>query len=161
MFYTSLSERLLHQHLALAQIIKPLAEEQLMGELEPGKWSVHENMAHLVSYQPQFLSRLHRILDSQDPFFDRYIGDDDPAFLYWRRQSPGTLLKELEADRQQIIQLLESLNNEQLQRTGIHASYGRLNIEEWTEFFLLHEAHHLLTIFKLVHKAKQSTVHSR
>ena len=53
MFYTSLSERLLHQHLALAQIIKPLAEEQLMGELEPGKWSVHENMAHLVSYQPQ------------------------------------------------------------------------------------------------------------
>lgn len=153
MFYPSLNERLLHQHQSLAQIIKPLAEEQLMGELEPGKWSVHENMAHLVSYQPQFISRLHRILDAQEPFFEPYIGDDDPVFLYWRRQSADTLLKELDADRQQIIQLLEGLSEEQLQRVGVHASYGRLSVPEWVEFFLLHEAHHLLTIFKLVHKA--------
>ena len=153
MFYPSLSERLLHQHQALARIVEPLAEEQLMGELEPGKWSVHENMAHLVSYQPLFMSRLYRILDSQEPYFEAYIGDDDPIFLYWRRQSPETLLKELEADRQQIIQLLQGLTEEQLQRTGIHASYGKLNVQDWTEFFLLHEAHHLLTIFKLVRKA--------
>jgi uncharacterized damage-inducible protein DinB len=152
MFYPSLSERLLTQHKALALIIAPLTEEQLLQQPQPGKWSVQEQIAHLVGYQPLFLGRLHRILDTQEPFFEPYVGDDDPVFLYWRRQSADTLLKELEADRQQIIQLLQSLSSEQLQRTGVHARYGRLTVQDWTEFFLLHEAHHLFSIFKLAHR---------
>lgn len=149
MFYPSLQERLLTQHKALPFIIAPLSEEQQRRQPQPGKWSVHENIAHLVSYQPQFLNRLQRILDTPDPLFERYVGDDDPNFLYWRKQSAATLLEELESERQQLIQLLQGLTAEQLQRTGTHMTYGRLTIPDWTEFFLLHEAHHLFTIFKL------------
>ncbi|GAA0550794.1 DinB family protein [Chitinophaga japonensis] len=152
MFYPSLSERLHTQHQALPQLIQPLTQEQLLQQPRPGTWSIQENLAHLVSYQPQFLSRLHRILDTPDPLFERYVGDEDPVFLYWRRQSADTLLHELEADRQQIIALLQGLRPEQLQRTGTHMHYGRLTVQDWTEFFLLHEAHHLFTIFKLAHK---------
>jgi uncharacterized damage-inducible protein DinB len=149
MFYPSLPERLLTQYKALPSIIAPLSEEQLRRQPQPGKWSVHENIAHLVSYQPQFISRLQRVLDTEEPLFERYVGDDDPNFLYWRKQSLSTLLEELESDRQQIIQLLQGLTTEQLQRTGRHVTYGKLTVPDWTEFFLLHEAHHLFTIFKL------------
>jgi uncharacterized damage-inducible protein DinB len=151
MFYPSLLERLLSQHQALSPMIAALTQEQLQAQPLPGKWSVQEQVAHLVSYQPAFLSRVYRILDTQDPLFEPYVGDDDPVFLYWRRQSMGTLLEELETDRQKIIQLLQSLPEEQLQRIGVHKRYGRLNIQQWTEFFLLHEAHHLFSIFKLAH----------
>jgi hypothetical protein len=37
-----------------------------------------------------------------------------------------------------------------LQRIGRHARYGRLTVVQWVEFFLLHEAHHLYTIFMIV-----------
>ncbi|HEU4555142.1 MAG TPA: DinB family protein [Chitinophaga sp.] len=152
MFYPSLLERLLNQHQALSPMIAALTQEQLLAQPQPGKWSVQEQVAHLVSYQPAFLDRVYRILDTPEPLFEPYVGDDDPVFLYWRRQSINTLLEELETDRQKIIQLLQSLTEAQLQRVGVHKSYGRLNIQDWVEFFLLHEAHHQFAIFKLSHR---------
>jgi hypothetical protein len=35
--------------------------------------------------------------------------------------------------------------------SAVHKKYGALTIMEWTEFFLLHEAHHIFTIFQLMH----------
>ena len=35
---------------------------------------------------------------------------------------------------------------------GHHPKYGALTLVEWTEFFLLHEAHHLFTLFKLLNE---------
>jgi hypothetical protein len=46
------------------------------------------------------------------------------------------------------------LSPDKLDRTGIHPKYGKLNIIDWTEFFLLHEAHHLFAIFQLTHTLK-------
>src|SRR6266542_1985639 len=40
-------------------------------------------------------------------------------------------------------------DEKQLMRTGRHPVYGKRNINGWTEFFLLHEAHHFYTILKL------------
>lgn len=34
-------------------------------------------------------------------------------------------------------------------RIGLHPVYGPMTLEGWTEFFLLHEAHHLFTILRL------------
>ncbi len=41
------------------------------------------------------------------------------------------------------------LHEEQLMRIGLHPVYGPMTIEGWTEFFLLHEAHHFFTILRL------------
>ncbi len=38
-----------------------------------------------------------------------------------------------------------------LEKIGIHKKFGPLNIIQWADFFVLHEAHHLFTIFKLAH----------
>jgi hypothetical protein len=52
--------------------------------------------------------------------------------------------------RQEIVNLIGGLTDEQMSRTGTHSKFGSMNIVEWTEFFLLHEAHHIYTIFKLI-----------
>jgi hypothetical protein len=44
---------------------------------------------------------------------------------------------------------MEDISETELNKTGTHPVYGNLNILKWIEFFLLHEAHHLLTIFQL------------
>jgi hypothetical protein len=34
-------------------------------------------------------------------------------------------------------------------KTGAHPIYGPMHLIQWLNFFLLHEAHHLFTIFKM------------
>jgi hypothetical protein len=44
---------------------------------------------------------------------------------------------------------LSILHQEQLTQTGSHPLFGSMSVEGWTEFFLLHEAHHFFTILKV------------
>ena len=96
-----------------------LTEAQIRQRPPTGKWSIFENMARLGRYQAVFLDRIQRIIAEETPRFSRYAADDDPAFVDWRNLSFLTPL------------------------------YGPMTIEGWTEFVLLHEAHHLLTTLRL------------
>ena len=60
------------------------------------------------------------------------------------------LLKAVGADRLVITDRLINLNEEELQRQAYHPKFGYVSIDKWTEFFLLHEAHHLFTIIQLI-----------
>jgi hypothetical protein len=44
-----------------------------------------------------------------------------------------------------------------LNRTGEHPVFGKMNMIKWLHFFLLHEAHHLFTIFKLASGMQYAT----
>ena len=43
-----------------------------------GKWSAHEQLAHLARYHQVFLQRIDRILSEQAPEFPRYRAEYDP-----------------------------------------------------------------------------------
>jgi hypothetical protein len=149
MLYSALVCRLKTQHLALREIIKDVNDKKLHTELEPGKWSISDNIAHLVTYQPVFLARAHRILKGDNPTFDAYRADDEPDFIAARQWTLQQMLTKLEGNRRQILELITNLTDDQLTLTATHPKYGQLTIPGWTEFFLLHEAHHLFTIMKL------------
>ena len=51
--------------------------------------------------------------------------------------------------RNAIYVLITNLTDAAQSRTGVHKKYGKLTVLQWTEFFLLHEAHHIYTIFQL------------
>ena len=146
----SLSYRLQFQHHTVTDLTKGFDEQQLKQIPLPGKWSALENIAHLVSYQPVFQARIERILNERDPSFERYVADNDPAFLACAEESVNELIKNLDSVRIQIWQRIHQLKDDQLARKGIHPKFGELDITQWTEFFLLHEAHHLFTIFQLL-----------
>ena len=154
MIYASLAERLKNQHTAIQAVADKLTDRQLHYHPEPGKWSIHDNIAHLAKYQSIFLGRIGMILTTDGPSFERYRADDDHGFHIWRNFSTGKLLEKIAAERENIHEKITSLSEEQLGRTGNHARFGKLSIMEWSEFFLLHEAHHLFTIFKLAHRGE-------
>ena len=153
MMYPSLIERLKSQHKAISAIISTVGEERLNYHPEPGKWSIHDNIAHLATYQPVFIERTHKILTTDNPQFNRYKADDEAEFLAWQSKPIPVLLEKIEGNRKILIQLLTGLSDQQLERRGLHPKFGNLSIPEWTEFFLLHEAHDLFTIFQLAHSS--------
>jgi uncharacterized damage-inducible protein DinB len=154
MLYPALASRLSYQHTALAEIISGAGETNILARPEPNKWNVHEQITHLTTYQPLFIKRLHLILDEQEPTFPPYKADVDPEFLQCLNSTDQELIEKINAGRTEIIRLVESMNDDQLSRTGVHMVYGRFTITQWLEFFLLHEAHHLFAIFKLLHSQK-------
>src|SRR5258708_25747452 len=150
----SIQTRLRHQHETIRELIGSLPEHSLQQRINRGKWSAFENIAHLACYQPVFLHRLERIQQESSPRFDRYVAEADPEFPGYRERQLTRLLEDIDANRKNLITLLEGINEPVLQRTGLHARYGLLTIPKWTEFFLLHEAHHLYTIFMLVQELR-------
>ena len=154
MIYSSLTERLKNQHKTIASIIIKLNNSQLQFHPSPGKWNIHENIAHLAKYQPVFIDRIRKILTNEEPAFEVYKAEDDDEFEIYCAFTTYELLKKISSDREVIFHLITHLPVDKLDRIGTHPKYGKLTISEWTEFFLLHEAHHLLTIFQLAHRVR-------
>jgi hypothetical protein len=147
--YASLIDRLRTQHEAISILISTIDNRRLQMKPLPGKWSIKDNIAHLTRYQQVFTDRIHQILDTDSPFFERYKAEDDSGFENCRNRDTEALLENIASERQVIFNLITQLNDNEIQRIGIHGKYGQLTVLQWTEFFLLHEAHHLFTIFQL------------
>jgi hypothetical protein len=147
--YPSLITRLETQHETISHILANTRDAQVFMRPEPGKWNIHENIAHLARYQVIFIERIKEMLGNNEPAFERYVAENDPEFEQWKPMNPDILLKRLNQDRKIIYDMIIRLPEPSLQKTGTHPRFGRLTISQWTEFFLLHEAHHLFTIFKL------------
>lgn len=147
--YTSLNDRLKTQHLTIAEIISNVSPERMIIRPAADKWNIHDNIAHLAKYQITFIERINKILNEDVPLFERYKAENDPEFEIFRKRSDEDLLKNINEQRIKLNELIFNLSEKELERTGIHKKYGDLNIVQWIEFFLLHEAHHLFTIFQL------------
>lgn len=146
---TSILTRLEHQHKTVRELIKGFDEEQLKRRVNPDKWSVFEQVAHLTSYQPVFFHRIQQMEQQQQPAFERYVADNDPAFTACVRRPLKELEDDMTTQRFIIHNHVGRLSETTLRRTGLHPRYGLMSMVQWTEFFLLHESHHLFTIFQL------------
>ena len=147
--YTSIKDRLNSQHLAIKELIRNLDEEIINKRPETGKWSIQENLVHIVSYHQVFLQRMEKIIKNDNPYFDRYRSDGDANFNELQKLNTGELIINLEGERKKVTDFLFKLSKSELQKPGTHQKFGVMNVVEWIEFFLLHEAHHIYTIFKL------------
>jgi hypothetical protein len=149
--YPSLTNRLKNQQEAIENILSAIDIDRLLTRPQPQKWNIHDNIAHLARYQPVFIERINQILLTDEPSFGRYKAEEDPEFENWRTLNTDSLIKQLNTERKTIYDLVTNLTDTQVNRIGIHKKFGPLNIIQWTEFFLLHEAHHIFTIFQLTH----------
>ncbi len=147
--YPSIKDRLNSQHLAIKELIKNLDEEFINRRPEIGKWSIQENLVHIVSYHQVFLQRMDKIIKNDNPYFERYRSEDDANFNKLQKLISGELLIHLEEERKKVTDFIFKLNKSALQKPGTHQKFGVMNVVEWIEFFLLHEAYHIYTIFKL------------
>lgn len=136
----------------LAVTLDGVAVDSLSARVVPGKWSAHENLAHLARYHQVFLQRIDRILAEQAPEFPRYRAEDDPEWPAWTSLPTPQLLVRISSMRAKLMARLRSLSEEDFQRIGVHPKFGAMTLSLWLEFFLVHEAHHLYVVLQLVRK---------
>ncbi len=146
---SSLSTRLQYQHKSLVDIMDGLSEEQIRRQVISGKWSIFENIVHLQTYQHTFLARTRQILEGSNPVFSRYTAEGDPLFLDNCHKSTREIMQDFITTRKEMAGRLLSLGPDDMNKTAVHPVFGQMNLPQWLNFFLLHEAHHLFTIFKL------------
>ena len=142
---------LVNQYKTLDELLKNINKNILITKPENGKWSVFENVAHLGRYNEIFLGRMQEIQHKNNPSFNSYVADNEAGFIEWCSRPLDLAFADFYSSRETIINFFEFLTDEQLERTGTHSKFGELTTTEWLHFFLLHEAHHFFTIFKLVH----------
>ncbi|HET6996426.1 MAG TPA: DinB family protein [Chitinophagaceae bacterium] len=151
---SSVASRLQYQHKSLLDLVDGLSDEQIRMQVDTGKWSIFENIVHLQTYQHSFVNRVRRMLDEQNPSFERYTAEADPLFHDNCGKSTREIMQDLLTTRKEMAAGILSFNENDLKKTGEHPVYGKMDLVYWMNFFLLHEAHHLFTIFKMAAKLK-------
>lgn len=146
---SSISTRLQYQHKSLLDLIEGLSDEQIRRHVIRDKWSIFENMVHLQTYQHVFIYRVREILKGHNPLFERYTAEADPYFPDNCAKSTREIMQDLLTLRKEMAAEINNLSEEDFQKSGTHPAFGQMSLLQWLNFFLLHEAHHLFTIFKL------------
>lgn len=145
---TSITTRLQYQHKSLVELIDGLSDEQIRRPVEAGKWSIFENIVHLATYQHTFICRLKKILCETNPSFERYAAESDTLFHDNLTKSTREIMHDLLSIRKDLAAEVDKFQEKDICRYGYHPLYGKMTLVQWLNFFLLHEAHHLFTIFK-------------
>lgn len=138
-----------HQHELVVQLFRRTPSSGWKSHPDEGKWSLHEQLAHLARYQQIFLERMEQLLKQDGIAFDRYSPEGDEIFPSFIRKSTPALLESLLSSRSAIIAFAGSLSESQWAQKGVHPLLGPMNTAEWFEFFLSHESHHIFSMFKL------------
>src|SRR5689334_19154686 len=123
---SSLSTRLQYQHKSLLDVIEGLSDEQIRMQVNAGKWSIFENIVHLQTYQHSFINRVRRILDEQDPVFERYTAEADPLFHDNCAKSTREIMQDLLTMRKEMAAGLLTFNENDLKKTGEHPVFGKM-----------------------------------
>ncbi len=150
-----ISTRLQYQHKVLVDLIDGLTEEQVRRQVIQGKWSIFENIVHLQTYQHTFAERVKRILDGSNPCFEKYTADADPLFHDNCTKTIREIMQDMLTTRKEIASGIVTLPETDFVKKGTHPSLGAMNLLQWINFFLLHEAHHLFTILKFSGELKK------
>ena len=146
---SSASTRLQFQHKSLPDIIEGLSDLQIRMQINPGKWSIFENIVHLQTYQHMFIKRVRLMLTEDNPLFSPYTAEADPLFHDNCGLTTREVMQDLFDTRKKLSSSILSFKETDFEREARHSTYGNMNLLLWLNFFLLHEAHHLFTIFKM------------
>jgi hypothetical protein len=151
----SLLGRLGSQLDALGPILGGADEAELTARPAPGRWSAHENLAHMGAVQEALFRRLERIVGETRPELRRYRAEEDPEWPAWAALSPAQALERLRRRRGDLVARVAAMVPEEAGRTGVHSRYGEMDVTAWIEFFLVHEAHHLYVVMQRLAEARQ------
>ena len=154
---SSISTRLQYQHKSLLDLISELTDEQIRRPIIAGKWSIFEQIVHLATYQHVFIERIREMLKGSEPTFDRYSAEGDPLFHDNCEKSSREIMQDLLSTRKDMSAEIVNFSPTDYTKAAHHPAYGRMDMVQWLNFFLLHEAHHLFEVFKLAALLKKSS----
>jgi hypothetical protein len=109
----------------------------------PGVWAPIEVLGHLADLELVFGARLRAVLSLDEPALQQINGArlaERARYLDWPLR---TALERFGRRRRENVELLETCSAEELGRTGIHPSRGRLTVAGLVAVMLAHDVDHV------------------
>lgn len=127
----------------LARLIEGQSDEALAQPASDGEWGVVEIVPHLRDWEEMYLVWIRATLDEDVPQLDDV---DDSLWAiehdYASENVPGALARFSEL-REQVGQILESLDEASWQRELIHPRVGRITLHQLADRMCDHDARHI------------------
>jgi len=150
--FPEILQRLKETPSRLTNTIKSIPDE-LLHVRPDGKWSIKENIGHLIDLEPLWQLRLHDILTGVAEMHPADLSNTKTHQADHNSRSAEELLYDFSAVRYQTIGMLENINSDVIFRSSLHP---RLKTPMRTmDLFLFvaeHDDHHLATISSIVNR---------
>lgn len=118
----------------------------------PDGWSVLEVVCHLNDFEQIFFDRAKSMIETDRPNYPPY----DPNVRVQEHNYAGQQLAEqlasFRARRAEFAAFVRALPPDAWQRTGVHASYGEMNMVELVIKTTLHDVNHIDQILKALNR---------
>jgi uncharacterized damage-inducible protein DinB len=117
-----------------------LNEEEMVHPGVVGEWSVKDTLAHIAAWDEETRAVIHAFVTQENPVFDYKISGKR-GFAKWNAQqvekrrdlSVAQILAELEEARRELVELVQVLTEEQLNRRAVppwrYPTTARRNLE--------------------------------
>ena len=115
----------------------------------PGRWSVVQIIAHLADAEIVGAYRFRMILAAPGTPIQAFDQDDWARAMKYEAADPHAALALFEALRAAQLRLWRGLNDDELDRFGIHAERGKESVRHLLSLYAGHDLNHLAQIERL------------
>lgn len=117
------------------------------------EWSFREIAAHMAAVEEEcFEVRVHRIVQEDVPRFEYYLNTGRD----FGGASLSDSVEQWQSTRNRLLSYVGSLSESELLRTGLHATFGEINVLGALQIMADHDAEHLADLESQVHQHKIS-----
>ena len=116
----------------------------------PARWSVTQIVAHLADAEIVFAYRVRMILSASGTPIQAYDQDAWSRAQHAEQSDPQQSLALFTAIRESMLRLLRGLDDEELERYGMHAERGRESVRHLLALYAGHDRNHLAQIERLL-----------
>lgn len=127
----------------IRELTAGLTPGQLAANPEPGKWSIHQIVAHLADCELVFQTRARMIMFQDNPTLVSF--DQDPWALGWLREHEPweETVERHSVLRRSILRLFVNAEGHDLTRYGTHTEWGVQTVNDYVELLAGHDLNHL------------------
>jgi hypothetical protein len=140
----------------LLGLVHGLTNEQARAATDgPDGWAVIEIACHLRDFDGYFQQRCHMMLAEKNPDLPSFDHEAIAIDQKYIEQDLATVLAAYVDSRRRFIALVESLDDEQLARPGVHPESGPITVLEQSFRSVLHDLDHTEQIARSLGRAER------
>jgi uncharacterized damage-inducible protein DinB len=126
-----------------AAAIKGVPDAVLSRRPDDRNWSAREIVCHVRDTEESFMARFQAMLAMEEPKLPAVDADRWAVERQYQRNDVPEAVAAFRARREETLRFFRGLKPEQWERSGIHATRGRMTLRDFVELMAWHDDNHL------------------
>ncbi len=106
-------------------------------------FSVNEIIYHLLEVEELWQRRIHQLLHESAPHFQQINPDELALINHYNDQDFHEGITDWKESREDTIDLVSAMSDEELSRKGVHSRYGEMDVYRILDIMAEHDLQHL------------------